>query len=223
MTATIENQSRAAVIAADIARLLRPLQRVELRALHLPNARALSRAFDATPEGIMSLASQALAWEAAGARGIYWTPNPLRPDFADGASARDADVLERRWLLVDVDPVRPADCPSTDGERRAAWDVACCVLMALRADGWSDPAVAHSGNGWHLLYPVELANDEAAKALCKGLLHGLHERLSTERAKVDVTTYNAARIVRLYGTVARKGTPTADRPHRRSRLVEVPT
>jgi hypothetical protein len=40
---------------------------------------------------------------------------------------------------------------------------------------------------------------------------------------VDRTTINASRVVKLYGTTARKGSNVPDRPHRRSALLEVPT
>ena len=79
--------------------------------------------------------------------------------------------------------------------------------------------VACSGSGWHLLLPVQLPNNEASKALCKGLLHALADRCNNEQARIDTTTYNASRICRLYGTCTRKGEPTADRPHRQSWLV----
>lgn len=35
--------------------------------------------------------------------------------------------------------------------------------------------------------------------------------------------FNLARIVKLYGTMARKGDNTADRPHRKSRVLEIPS
>src|SRR5205814_1709283 len=39
---------------------------------------------------------------------------------------------------------------------------------------------------------------------------------------VDLTTFNAARIWKLYGTFACKGDATEDRPHRLSRILEAP-
>ena len=40
--------------------------------------------------------------------------------------------------------------------------------------------------------------------------------------KVDTSTFNPARIVKLYGTPARKGDSMPDRPHRLARLLDVP-
>ena len=45
---------------------------------------------------------------------------------------------------------------------------------------------------------------------------------STEQVKVDTTTYNAARITKLYGTVSCKGDSTEERPHRRSKILYAP-
>ena len=39
---------------------------------------------------------------------------------------------------------------------------------------------------------------------------------------IDLTVYNPARICKLYGTMARKGDSTVDRPHRRSCILETP-
>ena len=41
--------------------------------------------------------------------------------------------------------------------------------------------------------------------------------------EVDRKVFNASRIVKLYGTLARKGDSTPDRPHRRAAVLEVPT
>jgi hypothetical protein len=204
-------------IAGWLAHLVQPDQLIELRGLHLPNRRAVSHYF--TGGQLPALAAKALELEAAEAKGCYVTLNPLRPDLAGArAAARDADVLLRRWLLVDVDPVRPADTSATSAEKAAAWEVLQNVQRFLATEGLPAPSVADSANGWHLLYPIQLPNDEPGKALVKTFLHELHARFSTDRAKVDTTTYNAARIVRLYGTLSRKGEATAERPHRRSWL-----
>ena len=55
----------------------------------------------------------------ATAKGIYFTPNPVNPallaracnrlkDAGKGDTTSDRDIIRRRWLLVDCDPVRPA-------------------------------------------------------------------------------------------------------------------
>lgn len=156
-------------------------------------------------------------------RGIYFTPNPVSPDLLSrrpnqiGPANRcttDADIAERRWLLIDIDPVRPKDSNSTDEERQAAWQVASHVQSAMSAAGFADPVIASSGNGWHLSYPIAMLNDDASRDRCRLILAGLDRRCSTDRAQVDGKTFNSSRIWKLYGTRARKGPDSADRPHR---------
>src|SRR5262249_26863737 len=118
-------------------------------------------------------------------------------------------------------PLPDQKVPSTEDEREAAWEVLCLCRAELELAGLHGEVVGDSGNGWHLAYPVELANDAAARDLHQALLRGLNDRCGTACVRVDVSTYNASRIWKLYGTLARKGAPSEARPHRRSRLLEV--
>ena len=65
--------------------------------------------------------------------GVYVTLNPVDPALLArranrvatrlgkrDATTADADILRRRWLPVDLDPVRPSGVSSTDDEHRAA-------------------------------------------------------------------------------------------------------
>jgi hypothetical protein len=81
--------------------------------------------------------------------------------------------------------------------------------------------LADSGNGYHLLYRVDLPADDGG--LVERILAALGERFDTPHAKIDRTVFNPARICKLPGTLARKGDSTADRPHRRAKLLEVPS
>ena len=162
--------------------------------------------------------------------GVYVTPNPVNPALLSRAHNRvierpksttaDADIVRRRWLPIDLDPKRPANISSTDVEHAAALNLAEVIMAALRAEGWPEPAIAaDSGNGAHLIYRIDLANDEAARDLVRRVLEALDLRFSDSVVQVDVTTFNAARIFKLYGTRSCKGDDTADRPHRQSRIV----
>jgi len=97
---------------------------------------------------------------------------------------------------------------SADAERIAAY---------LSEQGFPEPLRADSGNGAHLLYRVDLPNDEAATEVVRGVLTTLDALFSNETITVDTANYNASRIWKLYGTMSRKGdsTPTgAQRPSR---------
>jgi len=157
----------------------------------------------------------------ASATGIYFTPNVLNKAALErkgnGESTADADVLRRGWILIDVDPVKPkafSDQSATDAEKEDAHAVAMDVLATCTAIGFICPVVADSGNGWHITFPVDLPNNDTAHGQIIALLKGLAKRHNTAAATVDQTVSNAARIWKLPYTMARKGTPTEDRPHR---------
>jgi len=167
--------------------------------------------------------------------GIYVTLNEVNPALLSRRANRikmrlgkkdsttsDADILRRRWLPVDIDPLRPSGVSSTDEEHGLAQAKADEVARWLAGLGFPDPVRADSGNGAHLLYRIDLPNDEAALALVKGCLTTLDALFSDERVNVDTANFNAARIWKLYGTVSRKGDNTPERPHRRSRILSAP-
>lgn len=167
--------------------------------------------------------------------GIYVTLNEVNPALLSRRANRikmrlgkkdsttsDADILRRRWLPVDIDPLRPSGVSSTDEEHGLALAKADEVARWLNGLGFLDPVRADSGNGAHLLYRIDLPNDDAALALVKGCLATLDALFSDERVSVDTANFNAARIWKLYGTVSRKGDSTPERPHRRSRILSAP-
>ncbi len=162
--------------------------------------------------------------------GVYVTLNPVTPDLLARSKNRvkpwvkrttkDEEVIRRRWLPIDIDPVRPAGISASDTEQEAALGRMVEIENLLSKRGWPTPLSALSGNGWHLLYRIDLPNDNAAAKLLQAVLTALAALFNDETAVVDEATYNAARLVRVYGTLARKGDATPDRPHRRSRIVD---
>jgi hypothetical protein len=166
-------------------------------------------------------------------KGVYLTPNPLNPDLLARAANRvkpwaefttsDKDVLRRLWLLIDIDPERPSDISSTNLEHRRAITKAREIAGMLEVQyGWCEPMLNSSGNGAHLLYPMNEPNDEATRDTIKLFLQCLNNRFKGYGCAIDTSVYNAARIWRLPGTLARKGDSTADRPHRKARIIQGP-
>lgn len=167
--------------------------------------------------------------------GIYVTLNTVNPALLarranrikmrlsrKDATTADADIVRRRWFPVDIDPVRPSGVSSTDAEHGAALAAAERIAAYLAEQGFPSPIKADSGNGAHLLYRVDLENDEAATALVKGALATLDALFSNEAVTVDTANHNAARIWKLYSTLSRKGDNTPERPHRRAKVLAVP-
>jgi len=167
-----------------------------------------------------------------GKNSIFVTINPVDPDLKARADNRlktyaqtttsDKDIVKRTTLLVDLDPVRASGISAKENEHQAAIELAEEIKKDLTNSGWSDPIVASSGNGAHLLYRIDLPNDQESRDLLQNTLEALDFQYSSEDVKVDTSNYNAARISKLIGTVTTKGDDTDDRPHRRSRILSKP-
>lgn len=174
------------------------------------------------------LAADAAMLDAQGPEGIYVTLNQVHP----GCLARvpngfknffkpttsDKDIIRRQWLLLDFDPARPSQVSSTADELKAAKEKAAAVAQWLKERGWPRPLTAMSGNGYHVLYRIDLPADDESKTLVCGVLEALHSEFSDSTVKVDRTSVNPSRISKLWGTVTRKGAHLEVRPHRRSEM-----
>jgi hypothetical protein len=221
---TIQTKAESAEIERTLELLLAPGSIAELRCPKTKNG---------TGSGYYNDRS-AMALKAAALSGtvpcVYCTLNPPHPDLLARRANRfefwakdttaDANIISRRWLPVDCDPVRPAGISSSDAEHEAALTRARECKSWLIAQGWPDPILADSGNGGHLLCRVDLPNDKASQSLIERVLRAIAQRFSDAQVKVDTGVFNAARIWKVYGTQSCKGDLTAERPHRFARLLE---
>lgn len=166
-------------------------------------------------------------------RNYYITFNELDPrvqrrrnKLAWGRNAQpttsSVDVIKRRWLPIDIDPDVPKETSATDDEKEAARVTAYNTRDYLSAHGFPDPVIGDSGNGYWLFYRVDLPADSESYQAHSKLLKFLDENVEHTGAIIDLTPKNPDRIVKLFGTVARKGTNSEDTPHRQSRLIEIP-
>lgn len=135
-----------------------------------------------------------------------------------GRTIRTPDEAIQRWtrLFFDFDPERPKDTASTADELAEANERMKACRRILEGHGWAPPAIAMSGNGWHLHYRAPLPNTTEFSEALSTLYAELHHRLSDDAVQFDRSVRNPARLCALYGAQKRKGTPTADRPHRHS-------
>jgi hypothetical protein len=208
--------------------LFRPDQVIELRVPNCPRNNSTTSGYFDDADALADFALQL----SGGCSGVYVTLNEINPALLARMKNRaeawarqstsDKDVLRRRWLPLDFDPVRPSGISSTDEEHEAALERAEKCRLWLAEQRWPGPVVASSGNGAHLLYRIDLPNDEDSKALVAGCLKTIADKFSDETVKVDESVGNAARIWKLYGTLAKKGDPTEDRPHRYASLLDSP-
>ncbi len=144
---------------------------------------------------------------------IYTCFNRIRSDFVgdehNGLAVKDRDIIERRYILIDFDRTETHQ-PATDDELDAVFAVAHQLELDLFFDKGHDPITACSGNGAHIYLPVNLPNDEGSTALCKQMLKAFASKYNTDAVKVDTSVYNAGRITKVLGTIARKGVEVSD-------------
>ncbi len=163
---------------------------------------------------------------------IYATLNPCdrklmrraynKLAFKVKATASDKDILSVLWLPFDVDPVRPADTPSSDEELQLALECRDRIIEEIFEPHNVPVIPAMSGNGGHGLIPlIGYPNTHETQARLKRLLDYLAETYSDAVVSVDRTVGNPARIWKVYGTLACKGDNTPSAPYRRA-FIELP-
>ena len=76
----------------------------------------------------------------------------------------------------------PEICCSTDSEKAAAKNVLKAVITWLcREQGWPQPLLADSGNGWHALFRIDLPADDGK--VVERILHAIAQRFDTATTK----------------------------------------
>ena len=165
------------------------------------------------------------------AEGVYLTMNPVDPallarrhnrldNVGKDSTTGDQHVVELLRFLVDVDFDRPKGISTTNEQKELTRKKAREIYAYLKKRGWPLPVAGDSGNGHHLIYWIKLSSAE--KELLKAALEALADCFDEGQVKVDRTVYNPSRIIKLYGTLACKGDNTKERPHRLSKILDVP-
>lgn len=200
---------------------------LELRAIWpqaiLPIKAPTTKHFRASDLGGINLCKAAFENEALRLNALgyntYIVMNPINPDFR-GKAVEDKDIMYRDLLLIDIDRAQKAKEPATDQEIEASKQLADSVVAYLASEGWPDPIRVMSGNGHHLYYVLpEMANDVLSKEYAQHLLKCLAAEFDNEIVKIDTTVFNASRITKVVGTVARKGLESEGRPYRMARII----
>src|SRR5262249_25869056 len=208
--------------------LIKPGAVFEVRALDA--VLRLNKRRPSTVSGYFDNPDDCVLWlnRLESAKGIYVTLNPVEPaclarcanrlDYAArDATSSDHHILHRRWLVIDLDPDRPSGVSASADEKAAASNKAREIHRYLKDHGWGEPLVCDSGNGFHLLYRIDLPRED--DGLLEKLLSALAARFDGDGVKLDRAVHNPSRIVRLYGTLAAKGDNTKERPYRFSKII----
>ena len=63
------------------------------------------------------------------------------------------------------------------------------------------------------------ANDKSSKNYVQSLLKALATQFDNSTVQIDTTVFNASRITKVVGTIARKGPESEGRPYRMARVI----
>jgi hypothetical protein len=165
------------------------------------------------------------------ANATYVTLNPCIDDLysrsADGLKKNknvtaDKNIKRLSNLLIDIDTERIEGVSSTDEEHDLGLKKAEKVRQYLSEQGWTEPLCGDSGNGAHLIYKIDMDNIDENVELVKNFLVALASKYDDTQSKVDQKVFNPGRITKVFGTHARKGSDTEERPHRLAKIISIP-
>lgn len=153
------------------------------------------------------------------AEAVYVTLNACAPQLLARAHNRlsnkyrlattaDKDMLRLERLLIDCDAGQPAGTSATAEQMAAALALRDVISPFLQNElDWPWPLiVGESGNGGQLIYVIDLPNDPEMKALLERDLKALDALFSQASGpKVDTSTYNPARVSKVFGSISAKG------------------
>ena len=169
-----------------------------------------------------------------GAMQAYFTLNEVNEDLYSReqrdvfvkkpkSTTTDVDIVRRRFVLIDLDPQRSAGISASNEEFEKAHMKCVDVYKYLLANGFKEPIITVSGNGYHCYVPCDMPNDDEHNELIKKFLQSLSNIFGGDDVEVDEKVFNPARIDKLIGTWAKKGADSKERPWRISKILKVPS
>ena len=169
-----------------------------------------------------------------GAMQAYFTLNEVNEDLYSReqrdvfvkkpkSTTTDGDIVRRRFVLIDLDPQRSAGISASNEEFEKAHMKCVDVYKYLLANGFKEPIITVSGNGYHCYVPCDMPNDDEHNELIKKFLQSLSNIFGGDDVEVDEKVFNPARIDKLIGTWAKKGADSNERPWRISKILKVPS
>lgn len=136
----------------------------------------------------------------------------------------DKDIQKINFLFIDIDSKKAVKGESATNEELSSAELLMKELSEfLDNNGVNKQIKIMSGNGYHLLIPIDVQNIESAVEINKRILKILSNKFSNDMAEVDTSVFNPSRLGKLVGTIASKGISTPERPHRLSRIISSPT
>lgn len=138
------------------------------------------------------------------------------------STTTDGDIVRRKFVMIDLDTNRAAGISASDSEFEKAHLKCVAIYKYLIQQGFNEPIISKSGNGWHCYLPCDMPNDDAHTELIKRFLQSISKMFSDANVEVDEKVFNAARIDKLIGTWAKKGSDGVDRKWRIASFAKIP-
>ena len=139
------------------------------------------------------------------------------------ATTKDDEIVSRRWILCDFDPVRLPNISSSPEQFEFAHKKAQEVYRYLKEEcGFEDMVVAISGSGWHVLIPVKIPCSDETDKIIKDFYTYMGSKFSDDKVEFDEKVYNRSRITKLYSVISKKGANLPSNPWRQSKIVYIP-
>lgn len=136
---------------------------------------------------------------------------------------KDSDIESVRFIFIDIDCEKEkSDSSATKEELNLARGVENKVSQFLTENGLNEQIHIFSGNGFHIMLPIQMTNTKETNATIKQFLTILAAKFNNDKVKIDTSVSNPGRLNKLVGTLAAKGETTKERPHRVSTLIGVP-
>ena len=137
-------------------------------------------------------------------------------------TASDADIERRVWLLVDLDPERPAGTNSTEAEKQLAHEQAEQVREYLKHRGWPAPLLCDSGTAGICSIMWSCPTMTTQRRWCARCWPGSNSasrlltlRITTQAASAKPTAHGRGRVSTPKS--ARGGAPQSWTPRRQPR------
>lgn len=137
-----------------------------------------------------------------------------------GSAAKDTNIAKIDYVLIDVDRLSDTKRPATKEQVTHAVALAKDIRAFLCQSGYPKPVAMMSGNGIHMLYPLDTDDVDQAKHVIRQFLQFIARKFDNDQVCVDTSVFNPSRIWKLPGSYARKGKQTKDRPYRKATIIQ---
>ena len=146
------------------------------------------------------------------------------------SSGRTEDICGLQSIVLDIDPIREPETPSTKKELEAAIRLAQIIKKWCGQTGYREPFIAVTGNGCCLYFPLPFYEIDDKNRLeitlkIESFEHWMRNNFKKELKKYNCLMdpmYDLPRIVRVIGTYNIKGKSTSRRPWRLSSWINKP-